>query len=195
MQIKGVEIKDAIPLIIFSMGYVALISWLTIYFSKSIPSINAEYIFSLSLLPLVIIIVVLWRYKINIKLPKWEIYLSPVEDVMEKAYIINEEKTGRDAEELMEKNQIDFLNVVDENGKFVGIFTKGDALIARRKRKIGKKLKELMTPKEKVTSSFRGEKLIDAIHKIGKSKHSKLPVLDGENVIGIIDSVKILKYA
>ncbi len=191
MEKKEIGIGDAIPLIVFSMGYIALITWLSIVFHKSISSANMEYIFTISLIPLILIIVAMWRYKIKLRLPSGEIYFSPVESVMEKPHILHEDKTGRDAEELMEKKGTDFVNVVDGNGKFKGIFTKGDAYMARKKRKTGQKLKNIMTPKEKVIGSSKGERIIDAIHKIGESKHSRLPVLDGEEVIGVIDSVII----
>ena len=182
---------DAIPLIVFSMGYLALITWLSVVFHKSISSADMEYIFTISLIPLILIIVAMWRYKIKLKFPTGEIYFSPVESMIEEPYTLHEDKTGRDAEELMEKKGTDFINVVDGNGKFKGIFTKGDAYMARKKRRIGQKLKNIMTPKEKVISSFKGERIIDAIRKIGESKHSRLPVLDGEKVIGVIDSVII----
>ncbi len=188
---QEIKMGDAIPLIVFSMGYVALITWLSIVFHKSISSANMEYIFTISLIPLILVIVAMWRYKIKLKFPTGEIYFSPVENVMEEPHTLHEDKTGKDAEELMEKRGIDFINVVDGDGKFKGIFTKGDAYMARKKRKTGQKLKKIMTPKEKVISSFKGERIIDAIHKIGESKHSRLPVLDGEKVIGVIDSVII----
>ena len=147
--------EDAIPLIIFSMGYVALIIWLSIIIHKYVP--NLPFILVLFLLPLILILT-LWKYKLKLRLPEMEIYLSPVENFMEKAYTIDEEKTGKDAEELMEKNKVDFINIVDEKGNFKGIFTKGDALIARRKRKIGRKIKNLMTPRDKVICAYKGEK-------------------------------------
>ena len=194
MEKPEIGIGDAIPLIVFSMGYIALVIWLSICFHKNISSANIEYIFTLSLIPLILIIAAMWGYKIKLKFPRGEIYFSPVETVMEPPHIIHEEKTGKDAEKLMEEKGTDFLNVVDGEGKFKGIFTKGDAYEARRKRRIGNKLKNIMMPKEKVVSSFKGERIIDAIHKIGESKHSRLPVLDGEKVIGVIDSVIIHKF-
>ena len=188
---KESEIEDVIPLVVLSMAYIALVIWLSICFHRNLPSVHIEYIFTLSLIPLILVIAAVWRYRIKVKLSGGEIYLSPVETVMEEPYTIHEEKTGRDAEELMERKGTDFLNIVDKNGRFRGIFTRADAYMARRRRKIGAKLKSIMTPKEKVISSFKGERIIDVIHKIGESKHSRIPVLDGENVIGIVDSVII----
>jgi len=58
-------------------------------------------------------------------------------------------------------------------------------------KKIGERIENLMTPLENVVKARRGERLADVIEKIGTSKHSKLPVLDGDEVIGIIHSVDI----
>jgi len=188
---RELDIEDIVPLIIISMAYIALITWFSICFCRNTPSVHIEYIFTVSLIPLILIIAAAWRYKIKVKLSGGEIYLSPVETVMEEPCTIHEEKTGRDAEELMEKKGTDFLNIVDRDGRFRGIFTRADAYMARRKKKIGTRLKNIMTPKEKVISSFKGERIIDAIHKIGESRHSRIPVLDGEKVIGVVDSVII----
>ena len=116
---KESEIEDVIPLVVLSMAYIALVIWLSICFHRNLPSVHIEYIFTLSLIPLILIIAAVWRYRIKVKLSGGEIYLSPVETVMEEPYTIYEEKTGRDAEELMEKEGTDFLNIVDKNGRSV----------------------------------------------------------------------------
>lgn len=188
---RELDTEGVVPLIIISMAYIALIIWFSTCLCRIIPSAHIEYIFTLSLIPLILIIAAAWRYKVRVKLSGGEIYFSPVETVMEEPYTIDEEKTGKDAEEMMERKGIDFLNIVDRNGRFKGIFTRADAYMARRRRKIGTRLKNIMIPKERVVSSSKGERVIDVIHKIGESKHSRIPVLDGEKIVGVVDSVII----
>ena len=128
----------------------------------------------------------------SIIMPGIEVTYYPVEKVMKAPTIIEENKTAEDAEKLMDKEKTDFLNIINEQGLFQGIFTGADAHKARRRKKIKDQLKNLMIKREKVIHVFEREDLKNIMDKIGKNKHSKLPVLDKNNrLIGIVDSVDI----
>ena len=173
---------NTILLIALSLLYIGILAILNI----------SATAFIFALIPLIIIIAGVWGYGLKAKFPGAEIDYYPIKSVMQRPSIIMEGKTGKDAEKLMEKERTDFINVVDKNGLFRGIFTRADAHRARIEMRIREKIEEIMTPREKVVSAFEREILRDIIEKVGRSKHSKLPVIDDENkVIGIVDSVEI----
>ena len=153
---------------------------------------NTIVLFALTLIPLLGIFVMIWGYGLKFKAPGINIEYYPVEKVMKPPSIINEDITAVEAEELMDKDKTDFLNILDRNGVFQGIFTRADALKAHRKRKIKDKVKNLMTSREKVISAFEREDLKSIMEKIGQTKHSRLPVIDKNNrLMGIVDAVDI----
>jgi len=152
----------------------------------------AAFIFAL--LPLIIILAGVLGYGLKAKFPGGEIEYYPVDRIMQPPSTILGERTIAEAEELMERKGVDFLNVVDKMGRFRGVFTKADAHKARKNRKVGEKIENLMTPLESIVKAQRGEKLINVMERIGKSKHSRLPVVDGDKVIGVIDSVDIQDF-
>lgn len=138
------------------------------------------------------IMAIIWGYGFKVRLPGSEITFYPVENVMRQPYTIREGQTGKDAEELIERTGIDFVNIIDELGKLKGIFTRADAHRARIGGKLGKRIENLMTLRDKVIKASEGENLIDILDRIGKTKHSRLPVLDHEDrIIGVVDSVDI----
>ncbi len=150
--------------------------------------------FIFALIPLIIIIAGVWGYGLKAKFPGGELEYYPVENLMQPAHTISSDKTVTDAEKLMDRTGVDFLNVVDRMGRLIGIFTRADAHRARRQRRAREKIENFMTPLERVIKARRGERLIDIIERIGKTKHSRLPVIDGEKVIGVIDSVDIQDF-
>lgn len=138
------------------------------------------------------IMAIIWGYGFKVRLPGSEITFYPIENVMRQPYTIQEGKTGRDAEDLMEKTGMDFINIVDKLGQFKGIFTQADAHKARIGRKLGERIENLMTLRDKVVKASENETLVDILDRIGKTKHSRLPVIDDKNrVIGVVDSVDI----
>ena len=153
---------------------------------------NVIVLFALSLLPLLGIFVMIWGYGLKFKAPGIEIEYYPVEKAMKPASIITEDKTAVEAEETMDKDKTDFLNIVSREGLFQGIFTKADALKARKSRKMNEMVKNLMTTRDKVIHALEREDLKSIMEKIGQTKHSRLPVLDKNNrLMGIIDAVDI----
>jgi len=171
---------NAVVLAVISLAYVIVLSIV----SKS----NETFMFGL--VPLIIVIIGFFGYKFKAKFAGGEI---DIEKVMKEAKTISGNKNIGEAEKLMESEGVDFLNVVDDHGKFIGVFTKADAHRARRERKARAKIKDYMTPYENVVKVRRREKLKDAVEKITESKHTKLPVIDGEKVVGVVDSVDIMK--
>ena len=153
---------------------------------------NVIVLFALTLLPLLGIFVMIWGYGLKFKAPGIELEYYPVEKVMKAPSIISEDKTAIEAEEVMDKEKTDFLNIVSRDGLFQGIFTKADAHKARRRRKMKDRVKNLMTTREKVIHALEREDLKSIMEKIGQTKHSRLPVLDKNNrLMGVVDSVDI----
>ena len=185
------KIRSALWLMYGSAVYLALITLLILLLGKYVGKPDVTFLFGISVIPLLFVIAVVWGYRFRVKIPGSEISFYPVDRVMQTPSTISGEKTIAEAEELMEKKLTDFLNVVDKMGRFIGIFTKADAHRARKQRKARRKVREFMTPLEKAVKAQKGEKLIDIMERIGRSKHSRLPVLDGGKVIGVVDSVDI----
>lgn len=150
--------------------------------------------FAVSLMPLIITIAGIWMYEIKGELPKERVEHMPVDRLMQPAYKITPDKTVSDAEKLMEKTGADLINITDKSGKLVGVFTKADAHVARKQRKSGERVDRFMTPLDRIIKVNKGEKLIEVMEKMGKTKHSRLPVMDGDKVVGVIDSVDIQDF-
>jgi CBS domain-containing protein len=154
--------------------------------------IDITTLFALSLLPLLAIYLMIWGYGLRLRMPGLELEYYPVEKVMKPPSIISEKLTGKEAEEKMEKEKTDFLNILDKDGLFRGILTRTDIHKARVKGKIRERVRNLMTSREKVIHALEREDLKSIMGKIGQTKHSRLPVLDKNNrLIGIVDSVDI----
>lgn len=176
---------NTLLLILISLAYICGLAAI-IYFTHM-----DEVAFIFALIPLVIVIAGVWGYGLKAKFPGGELEYYPVENIMQRPHTISGEKDAAAAEAKMDKDGVDFLNVVDKLGRFLGVFTDADAHRARKDGMLGERIKELMTPLEEVVEARRGEGLAKVIERIGKSRHSRLPVLDGEKVIGVADSVDI----
>lgn len=149
-------------------------------------------LFALALLPLIAILVMVWGYGLRLRMPGINLEYYPVEKIMKAPSIISGDITGKEAEELMEKDKTDFLNILDRNGLFQGIITKTDVHNARIRGKIKDKVKNISTIREKVIHASERENLKNVMEKIGKTKHSRLPVLDKNNrLMGVVDAVDI----
>lgn len=182
------KIRFSLWLIYGSIVYIAAITFIIIFLSRY--EINVTIAFLLLILPLLFIIAAVWKYKFKIKMPGFELIFFPVEKVMKKAVLIDGNKSIKEAEEIMEKNNVDFLSVIDRRGRLKGVFTKADAHRARRMRKVREKVEKMMT--KDVVMVRKGNSIRDVIEKIAKTRHSNLPVVDENNkVIGIISSIDI----
>lgn len=186
------NVKNTLILIFGAIVYIIIITFSFKFFGPSNSALI--YIFALALLPLIAILVIVWGYGLRLKMPGIELEYYPVERVMKPALSIKEDMTGKEAEEIMEKENVDFLNIIDKKGLFAGILTNTDVYNALSKGKLRDKVKNLMTLKDDVISALEWDDLKCIMEKIGESKHSRLPVLDKNNrVMGIVDAVDINK--
>lgn len=153
---------------------------------------NVVVLFALALLPLLAVLVMVWGYGMKLKTPGLELEYYPVEKVMKPPVTITEDINGEEAGIVMEQKQNDFLNILDKNGLFKGIFTKADLLKAQKLGKLKNKVKTLMTQRGNIIHALEREDLKNIMKKIGETKHSRLPVLDRNNrLMGVVDSVDI----
>jgi CBS domain-containing protein len=118
-----------------------------------------------------------------------------VEDVMQTRVVtIAPDATLADAEKLFEEHQWNGIPVVDSTGQLVGVLTKLDLLSAFRftddhmfppyadimKRPVG----ELMTGDAQTVTPRA--KLTRVLEKMVETRHKSFPVLDGDQLVGII---------
>lgn len=129
------KVRNTLFLMFGTIVYIVAIYAILLRF-KEFEDAYTITLFALTLLPLLGMFVMIWRYRLKFKAPGIELEYYPVEKVMKAPSIISEDKTAIDAEEVMDKEKTDFLNIVSREGLFQGIFTKADAHKARRRRKM-----------------------------------------------------------
>lgn len=114
--------------------------------------------------------------------------------VITNPFSLTEEHTLRDADNLMAKYKISGVPVCDEENKLVGIITNRDL---RFEVDFSKKIKESMTHENLITAP-EGTTLEQAQEILRKYKIEKLPIVDGENhlkgLITIKDIEKAVRY-
>jgi IMP dehydrogenase len=94
-----------------------------------------------------------------------------------------------DALQMMKKNNIGGIPVVDQNNKLQGIITNRDI---RFEKNLNKPVKEIMT--KEVVSTTNGKDLENAENMLQEYKIEKLPIVDNENkLIGLITYKDIIK--
>ncbi|MCS7234101.1 MAG: IMP dehydrogenase [Synergistetes bacterium] len=96
---------------------------------------------------------------------------------------ISPDATVGQALTLMAEYKIGGLAVVDDQGRLLGILTNRDV---RFEKNLNKLVKELMTPREKLITAPPNISLEDAKEILHKHKVEKLPLLDGEKLVGLI---------
>jgi uncharacterized protein (DUF39 family)/CBS domain-containing protein len=112
-------------------------------------------------------------------------------EIMTRAVITAKpEDSIEDVSDLLVKNEIDQIPIVDEENKLVGIVTSWDITRAVSKHK--KKLKDIMT--KKVITSKETEYIDVVTRRFDKYKIGSTPVVDNENrLIGIITVTDIIR--
>jgi IMP dehydrogenase len=111
----------------------------------------------------------------RVKLSENGVILNPI--------TITPEQTIEDAENLMHYYKISGLPVV-ENGKLIGLLTNRDIRFEKR---MDTKVKELMTPFEKLITSYDPVTLEEAKLILQKHKVEKLPIIDRDaHLVGLI---------
>jgi CBS domain-containing protein len=184
------RLKNTFFLLFGTIVYLVVISFFILFLKKQVNGV--EILFALTLLPLLAIFVMVWGYGMKFKMAGLELDYYPVEKVMNAPSTISDSATIEDAENFLDKDKTDLLNILDEHGIFQGILTKSDILKARKNKKLKMNVRNLMTKREKIIHASEREDLRSIMKKIGQSKHSRLPVIDENNhVIGIVDSVNI----
>lgn len=96
---------------------------------------------------------------------------------------ISPDATVGQALALMAEYRIGGLAVVDEKGRLVGLLTNRDVRFEKNPNKL---VKELMTPRENLVTAPPNISLEDAKEILHKHKVEKLPLLDGEKLVGLI---------
>lgn len=96
---------------------------------------------------------------------------------------ISPDATVGQALALMAEYRIGGLAVVDDRGRLVGLLTNRDV---RFEKNLNKLVKELMTPRENLVTAPPNISLEDAKEILHKHKVEKLPLLDGERLVGLI---------
>lgn len=96
---------------------------------------------------------------------------------------IKPDTTVGEALRLMSEYKIGGLGVVDDEGRLVGLLTNRDV---RFESEMGRPVKELMTPRERLITAPLGISLEEAKKVLHRNKVEKLPILDGERLVGLI---------
>ncbi len=111
--------------------------------------------------------------------------------VITHPFTLTPEHTIKDAEDLMSMYKISGVPITDENGTLVGILTNRDL---RFEEDFSKKIKEIMTPREKIITVPPGTKLEEAKKILHKHRIEKLPIVDENGkLIGLITVKDIIK--
>ena len=97
---------------------------------------------------------------------------------------------------LMNKKSVGSLVVLDDNGRLAGVISERDImrLVEMKDRELWKKpVKNVMTPREKLFVVQKDTPL-DAVMGLMTEKHIRhVPVMDGDNIMGIISIGDVVK--
>ena len=119
-----------------------------------------------------------------------------IENVMVVDVItVEAEATVREAVELMNRNEIGCLVVVDEEEKPVGIITERDLLkrvLAKRKDPIRSKVRDIMS-KPLVTGTPHMD-IEAAVRLMFKHKIKKLPVVENGRLVGLVTLTDLVRF-
>ncbi|MEA3499480.1 MAG: CBS domain-containing protein [Candidatus Marinimicrobia bacterium] len=109
---------------------------------------------------------------------------------------IDSNKSVFEAIQLLNKHKIGSLLVMNENKKLEGIITERDILfkcLENERDNYKTKIAEVMTSKEKLIIGTADDKLSYAMRVMVSKKVRHLPIVDNENVIGLLSIGDILK--
>ncbi|MFA5485217.1 MAG: CBS domain-containing protein [Candidatus Pacearchaeota archaeon] len=111
-----------------------------------------------------------------------------VSEVMKKAIVVDDPSiTLKQAAKIMTEKGIGSLIVLREN-KAIGILTESD--VVRDIDSINKKLSELMS--KNIICIDKNSIIEDAARLMKQNKIKRLPVVDGENLVGIVTATDII---
>lgn len=115
-----------------------------------------------------------------------------VKDIMKRnVLVLSKEATIKDALDLMVENSAGSV-IILENEKIVGIVTERDILrrVLSQSKSLDTKIKEVMT--KNVITISPDEKIEKAAEIMTENKIKKLPVVDGNKLVGIITLTDIV---
>lgn len=112
-----------------------------------------------------------------------------VKEIMKKPYVIEKDITFSDAAKLMSSKQIGSLVIVAKN-KVKGIVTHTDLI-----RNFNSNAKVSAILQSKIVTLDSDEDIDTALELMRQNKIHHLPVLDGENLVGVITSTDIAAHA
>ncbi len=111
--------------------------------------------------------------------------------IIQSPYTINPENTIADYNELSEKFGVNGFPVVDAENHLLGIITRRDVAFENN---FGKKIKNAMTPKNKLITAFNGISIKKAKEIFQKFKIEKLPIINkAEKLCGLIAAKDLQK--
>ncbi|KPV64430.1 MAG: Inosine-5'-monophosphate dehydrogenase [Candidatus Bathyarchaeota archaeon BA2] len=108
---------------------------------------------------------------------------------------VEAEATVREVVELMNKNEIGCLVVVDEEEKPVGIITERDLLkrvLAKRKDPVRTKVKDIMS--EPLVTGTPHMDVEAAVRLMFKHKIKKLPVVENSQLVGLVTLTDLVRF-
>ena len=115
--------------------------------------------------------------------------------VITNPFYLSPEHTAKDADDLMGKYKISGVPICEAGGTLVGILTNRDL---RFMQDLDVKIKEVMTPKEKLITAPAGTTLEEAKKILMRHKVEKLPMVDAKGrltgLVTIKDIEKSVKY-
>ena len=109
---------------------------------------------------------------------------------------INSNKSISEAVELLKKHKIGLLLVMNDDKKLVGLISERDILykcMASEKDKSKSKISEIMTGKDDLIIGTSDDTLSYAMRVMINKKIRHLPIVNNENVIGLLSIGDLLK--
>ena len=116
-----------------------------------------------------------------------------IKEIMKDVRTIAPEDTVKEAADLMNRHSIGSLVVVDSKKKLVGIVTERDILqkVTAQNKLAGKVLVEDIMSNKLITIDAN-ELLDDAVYLMIKNKIKKLPVIENNELVGIVTATDIV---
>ena len=108
--------------------------------------------------------------------------------VISNPFFLSPEHTAKDADELMAKYKISGVPICESDGTLVGILTNRDL---RFMQNYDVKIKEVMTPKDKLVTAVSGTTLEEAKAILMQYKVEKLPLIDSDGKLTGLVTIKV----
>ena len=110
-----------------------------------------------------------------------------------EVFSIGQNKSVSDCVDLLNEKKVGCLVVFDDDGALQGIVSERDILRnGCGCTNIDKKVKEIMTPKEKLITVPKDATIVDVSAKMDENKVRHLPVMDGDKVIGVVSITDVI---